>query len=49
MTGETLLQTHGKLDELCRGGAGDATDQACEERNQLDAALFAKGYCYVGN
>src|ERR1700722_20103962 len=38
------------LNENCRGGSGDeqATTQACDERNLVDAALFAHGYCYVG-
>jgi hypothetical protein len=50
-TGTELLQRWMVLNEGCRGGAGDdpATDRACEERNQVDTALFAHGYCYVGN
>ena len=50
MTGEDLLQMHHVLDEWCRGEPGGSalSDAACDERNRLDAALNAKGYCYVG-
>ena len=50
-TGPELLQRWMFLNEQCRGGAGDdpATTRACDERNLVDAALFAHGYCYVGN
>jgi hypothetical protein len=49
-TAPELLQRWMVLNEDCRGGAGDeqATMQACDERNLVDAALFAHGYCYVG-
>jgi hypothetical protein len=49
-TGTELLQRWMVLNEQCRGGAGDeaATVKACDERNQVDAALFAHGYCFVG-
>jgi len=46
-----LLQQWVILNEGCRGGYGDnpATMRACDERNLVDAALFARGYCFVGN
>ena len=49
-TAPELLQRWMVLNEDCRGGAGDeqATMRACDERNLVDAALFAHGYCYVG-
>jgi hypothetical protein len=49
MTGEVLLQEYETLDEMCHGAAGDdrGIDEACDERNRLDAILFAKGYCFV--
>ncbi len=49
-TAPELLQRWMVLNEQCRGGSGDeqATMQACDERNLVDAALFAHGYCYVG-
>jgi hypothetical protein len=50
MTGEELLQMHHVLDEWCRGAPGGSalSDAACDERNRLDSALHAKGYCFVG-
>jgi hypothetical protein len=50
MTGEELLQIHHVLDEWCRGAPGGSalSDGACDERNRLDGALYAKGYCHVG-
>ncbi|HEY1863547.1 MAG TPA: hypothetical protein VGG77_07635 [Roseiarcus sp.] len=49
-TATELLQRWMVLNEDCRGGAADepATMRACDERNLVDAALFADGYCYVG-
>ena len=49
-TGTELLQRWMVLNEDCRGGSGNeqATTRACDERNVVDAALFAHGYCYVG-
>jgi hypothetical protein len=49
--GTELLQRWTALNIDCRGGAGDesATLRACDERNSVDAALFAHGYCFVGN
>jgi hypothetical protein len=49
-TAPELLQRWMVLNENCRGGSGDeqATTQACDERNLVDAALFAHGYCFVG-
>ena len=49
-TASELLQRWTALNGDCRGGAGDeqATTRTCEERNLVDAALFAHGYCYVG-
>jgi hypothetical protein len=49
-TAPELLQRWMVLNEDCRGGAGvePATLRACAERNLVDAALFAHGYCYVG-
>jgi hypothetical protein len=48
-TGAGLLQLWATLNVECRGGAGDdaATTRACDERNLVDAALFAHGYCFV--
>jgi hypothetical protein len=45
-----LLQRWKVLNESCRGGSGDepATQKACDERSLVHAALFARGYCYVG-
>ena len=50
-TSAGLLQLWATLNVECRGGSGDdaATMRACDERNLVDAALFAHGYCYVGN
>ena len=50
MTGEDLLQIRPGLDDWCRGQPGGSalSDGACDERNRLDDALYAKGYCYVG-
>jgi hypothetical protein len=44
-TGPELLSY---LNGECRGGSGDdaATMRACDERNLVDAALFADGYCF---
>jgi hypothetical protein len=49
-TGPELLQRWSYLNEECRGGAGDdaATMRFCDERNLVDTALFAHGYCFVG-
>ena len=49
-TAPELLQRWMVLNENCRGGSGDdpATTQACDERNLVDGALFADGYCFVG-
>jgi hypothetical protein len=49
-TAPELLQRWMVLNEDCRGGAGDdpATMRACDERNLVDAALFAHGFCYIG-
>jgi hypothetical protein len=49
-TAPELLQHWMVLNEECRGGSGDepATMRACDDRNLVDAALFAHGYCYVG-
>jgi hypothetical protein len=49
-TSSELLQRWMVLTEGCRGGSGDdpATMRACDERNLVDAALFAHGYCFVG-
>jgi hypothetical protein len=49
-TPPVLLQRWKVLNERCRGGSGrePATKQACDERKMVDAALFARGYCYVG-
>lgn len=48
-TAPELLQRWMVLNEDCRG-AGDepATLRACDERNLVDVALYAHGYCYVG-
>jgi hypothetical protein len=50
-TGPNLLMRWAVLNNQCRGGSGDdpATKRACDERNLVDAALYAHGYCYVGN
>ena len=49
-TPPVLLQRWKVLNERCQGGSGgeQATKQACDERKTVDAALFARGYCYVG-
>jgi hypothetical protein len=50
ITAEDLLQMRSVLDGWCRGQSGGSalSDGACDERNRLDSALYAKGYCYVG-
>jgi hypothetical protein len=50
-TGASLLQRWVFLNTECRGGLGNnpATYRACDERNLVDAALYAHGYCFVGN
>ena len=45
-TAPELLQRWAVLNEKCRDDP--ATTQACDERNLVDAALFAHGYCFVG-
>jgi hypothetical protein len=49
-TGPELLQRWSYLNGECRGGSGDdvTTMRSCDERNLVDAALFAHGYCFVG-
>jgi hypothetical protein len=49
-TGPELLQLWATLNVECRGGSGDeaTTTRACDERNLVDTALFAHGYCFVG-
>ncbi len=49
-TPPVLIQRWKVLNERCQGGSGGehATKQACDERNLVDTALFARGYCYVG-
>jgi hypothetical protein len=46
-TAPELLQRWIVLNEGCRDGSGDdpATMRACDERNLVDVALFAHGYC----
>jgi hypothetical protein len=46
-TSPRLLHRWTVLNERCAGGAGN--DQAaCNERALVEDALFARGYCYVG-
>ena len=46
-TSPRLLHRWTVLNERCAGGAGhDQT--ACDERALVEDALFARGYCYVG-
>jgi hypothetical protein len=45
-TGAELLQRWGVLNGECRG---DNIAKSCDERNLVDSALFAHGYCFVGN
>jgi hypothetical protein len=42
-----LLQRWVALNRDCRGD-NPATTRACDERHLVGAALFARGYCYVG-
>ena len=50
-TGPNLLMRWAVLINQCRGGSGDdpATKRACDEPNLVDSAIYAHGYCYVGN
>jgi hypothetical protein len=43
-----LLAVWSDLNSFCRGWSGDDkhTDEVCETRNKMDAALKKLGYCY---
>ena len=45
-----LLQRWEVVNDDCRGGRSynPATARACDELRRVDAALLARGYCYVG-
>lgn len=41
-----LLHEEAMANDLCRGGAGSATDEACDLRELLDADLKRAGWCF---
>ncbi len=41
-----LVGVYADLNELCRGGAGDYTDQVCEIRQKVSGLLRKSGYCF---
>lgn len=51
LTDEQLIQREDRLDDICRGGRVNAptTHAACNERERASDALYARGYCVVGN
>ena len=49
-TAQRLLQAWSVATTDCQSGASNdpETDKACSERDEINKALFAKGYCLVG-
>ncbi len=43
-----VLEIHGDLDQMCRGGMGDEphTDEVCGVRLKIEKLLGKLGYCY---